>query len=239
MKGYLSLGAVALLALAVAGCNGKGSSGGTTKSSGKYRDVVAKCVRLMAVDLEAVKDKHVGLAGWDMPAPGARSIDHASKGGGIRITVSRPAEKKAEHEFPNLGLAVFVEVDGEKKFVRAVKEIVAGRLVPLRDLNAAVGKSMKGVVADLNAIKAKHPELVGFSTAAHKGSRLEYSTAAFGLSMWVELQPQSVRTQQCFPLHATVKGGSRELRTAVLASVEKNVEPLRELERRTGGWQAK
>jgi len=239
MKGYFSLSAVVLLVLVVAGCNGKSTSGGAGKSSGKYRDVVAKCVRLMAVDLEAVKDKHVGLAGWDMPAPGARSIDHASKGGSIRVTVSRPAEKKAEHEFPNLGLAVFVEVAGEKKFVRAVKEIVAGRLVPLRDLDAAVGKSMKGMVADLDAVKAKHPELAGFSAAAHKGDRLEYSTAGFGLSMWVDLLPQSVRTQKCFPLHATVEGGSRELRAAVLAAVEKNVEPLRELERRTGGWQAK
>jgi hypothetical protein len=225
-----------VLVVSTAGCKGGGGSG---KARAEYRDVVAKCVRLMAVDFDAARDEHAALAGWQSPAPGARRIDHATKAGGILVMISRPAEKKAEHEFPHLGLAAFVEVSGEKKFVRTAREIVAGRLVPLRDLDVAVGKSMKGLVADLAVAGSRHPELSGIKSGAPTGSRLDYSRGNFRLTVWADLAPQKARDVQCFPLCARIEGGSSALRKEVLALVRKNLEALRELERRTGGWKAK
>jgi hypothetical protein len=229
---------LALLVVAVAfGCKG-GGGGGSGKAKGKYRDVVAKCFKLMAVDLDAVKDKHTALAGWQAPAAGSKGIQYASKAGSITVKVVEPGAKGAQHVFARLGLAVSVEVSGEEKFVRAVKDIVAGRLVPLRDLNAAVDKSLKGIVADLSAEKSKHAELAQFGAGALKGDKLEYASDGFSLAVWVELLPASTRTQRAFPVHAKVQG-ARPTGKAVLAIIDKNMEPLKELERRTGGWRTK
>jgi len=230
---------IAVLSLAFAGCRTSGGSGGRGTGDSGYRDVVAKCVRLMAFDLDSARDTYPELAGWRSPPAGTRRIDHATKAGAISVTVSRPAEKKAGHEFPNLDLAVFVELSGGRKFVRAAGKIVASRLVPLRDLDAAVGRSLKGFVSDLAAVKGKYPELSGFSAGAVRGGRLYYVSGGFSVTVWADLAPERAAEVRCFPLCARVAGGSRAARGTVLSLLEKNLEPLRELQRRTGGWRVR
>ncbi len=142
--------------------------------------------RLIAKDITAIKDRHPELAAWPPPddqycnythnlervpghghkwrptAPGARGC-HI--GLGFQGSMNRRAATE-EFLYVNVGVRYEVEVgeDGDQEFAEEVRKVIRRRLEPLRKLDALARRCHDGIVADISAIKADHPELAEWKT---------------------------------------------------------------------------
>jgi hypothetical protein len=260
--------AMVLAAMAAWGCApGAGDGGGAARAGRPARDHVRRCLNLIASDLEGLKGTFPELADLAEEAVTDAGLEYVCRGqavsgttpedaglgaGGCRVWVSvQPqggAWRGSRHEFPSLGLEARYEVamgstgeDRRKAFVRKVQEVIAARLTPLRDLDQVAGTCLKGIAADLGAIKDKYPALADWKPEALKGNRIHYVNAASGQTIDVEVRlgPSQVKSDCDYPFYVSTAlgaGASPGLDGEIRAIVQKNLQPLREFDRSTGGW---
>ena len=260
--GFWSVPATVLAALAAWGCAPGAGGGAAPRAARPARDHVRRCLDLIASDLEGLKGTFPELADWRPGAVTDAGLEYVRKGqavsgttpedaglgaGGCRVWVSvQPhgdAWRGSRHEFPSLGLEVRYEVavgsGGSKAFVRKIQEVIAARLTPLRDLDKVAGECLKGIAADLGALKGRYPELAEWKAEALKGNRIHYASGSRTIDVEVRLGPSSARSDYDYPFYVSTAlgaGASPGLAGEIRAVVQKNLQPLREFDRCTGGW---
>jgi hypothetical protein len=256
---------VVLAALAAWGCAPGSGSGSAARAGRPHRDHVRRCLELIASDLKGLKGTFPELADWRPGLVTDTGLEYVRKGqaasgttpeeaglgaGGCRVWVSvQPHSgdwRGTRHEFPSLGLEARYEVamstTGDKKrkaFIRKIQEVIAVRLTPLRDLDQVAGVCLKGIAADLGAVKSRYPELADWKPDVLHGSRIHYVSGGRTIDVEVRLGPSSEKSDYDFPFYVSTALGaspSPGLAGEIRAIVQKNLGPLREFDHCTGGW---
>ncbi len=251
--------------------------------------LVSRSLKDIVAGVSALKDKHPELADWNATVlaksyliyyvhdckvvrPGdPRRREVVFGPNGIFVHVAADHQSPAEHDFASIGIRVHVSVSvgkkGNKALAGRIRGIIEGKLEPLRQADKAAGKALKGMVADMAAIKDKYPELSKWHddrlkvpstfTYSHNctpgsGAKGKWTPPKFGpngcfVQVWISPDMGQRCGEYGFPelgleVHVSVgvaKDGNQGFAKEIRAIIGKNLAPLGKLDRKYGGRERK